>query len=98
MEVVWLKESTNDLKAIGRHIEKDNPVAAYQVLVKIKASGDSLQHNPELGRLGRVKKTRELIVADLPYILPYYIKKKQIRILAVMHTSRKWPDTFTNLP
>jgi toxin ParE1/3/4 len=98
MEVVWLKESTDDLKEIGHHIEKDNPIAAYQVLVKIKASGDSLLHNPELGRVGRVKSTRELIVAGLPYILPYYIKKNQIRILAVMHASRKWPDTFSNLP
>lgn len=98
MEVVWLKESIEDLKEIGRHIKKDNASAAYQVLIKIKASGDSLQHNPELGRLGRVKKTRELVIAGLPYILPYYITKKQIRILAVMHASRKWPDTFSNLP
>lgn len=98
MEVVWLKESTEDLKEIGRHIAKDNPSAAYQVLIKIKASGDSLQHNPELGRLGRVTKTRELVIAGLPYILPYYISRKQICILAVMHASRKWPDTFSNLP
>lgn len=97
MEVVWLKESIEDLREIGHFIEKDDPPAAYRVLLKIKASGDSLQHNPELGRPGRVDRTRELIIAGLPYILPYYIKKKQIRILAVMHTSRKWPDTFTNL-
>jgi plasmid stabilization system protein ParE len=98
MEVVWLKEATEDLKEIGRYIAKDDPPAAYRTLIKIKACGDSLQHNPELGRLGRVKKTRELVVAGLPYILPYYIQKKQIRILAVMHASRKWPDTFSNLP
>ncbi len=97
MEVVWLEESVEDLKEIGRHIEKDNPSAAYQILKKINATGDSLQQNPELGRSGRVKNTRELIVAGLPYIIPYYIKKKQIRILAVMHSSRKWPDTFPNL-
>ncbi len=54
MEVVWLKESTEDLKEIGRHIEKDDPIAAYRVQTIIKASGDSLQHHPELGRPGRV--------------------------------------------
>ena len=94
MEVVWLKQSTEDLREIARYIEKDDPTAAYRVLIKIKASGDSLQHSPELGRPGRIDKTREHVVAGLPYILPYYIKKKQIRILAAMHTSRKWPDTF----
>ncbi len=94
MEVVWLDEAVNDLKEIGQYIAKDDPAAAYRVLTKIKASADSLEQNPELGRPGRVAKTRELIVAGIPYILPYTIKKKQVRILAVMHSSRKWPDGF----
>jgi len=74
--VVWLEESIEDLKEIGRYIGEDDPAAAYRVLIKIKASGDSLEHSPELGRLGRVKKTRELIVAGLPYILPSLHQKK----------------------
>ena len=94
MEVVWLEEATRDLKEIGRFIAKDDAAAAYRVLTKIKAAADSLQHNPQMGRPGRVKKTRELIIPGLPYILPYTIRNKQSRILAVMHTSRKWPDEF----
>jgi len=94
MEVVWLKEAIQDLKEIGQFIAEDDPAAAYRVLTKIHTSGNSLQHNPNLGRTGRVAKTRELIVPGLPYILPYYMKDKQIRILAVMHASRKWPDAF----
>ncbi|GJL79922.1 MAG: putative toxin Y4kP [Nitrospinaceae bacterium] len=94
MEVVWLEEAAKDLKEIGRHIAKDDPTAAYRVLTKIKASAESLENNPELGRTGRVAKTRELVISGYPYILPYTIKKKQICILAVMHTSRKWPDGF----
>lgn len=96
MEVLWLKEAIQDLKEIGQFIAEDDSAAAYRVLTKIETSGNSLLHNPNLGRLGRVDKTRELIVSGLPYILPYYIKGKQIRILAVMHTSRKWPDKFLN--
>ena len=37
---------------------------------------------------------RPIITADLPYILAYQIIDSDIRILAVMHTSRKWPDKF----
>ncbi len=96
MEVLWLQEAIQDLKEIGQFIAADDPAAAYRVLTKIETSGNSLLHNPHLGRPGRVDKTRELIVPSLPYILPYYIKGKQIRILAVMHTSRKWPDGFGN--
>ena len=94
MEVVWLKEATEDLKEIGLFIEQESPQTAYRILVKIKACVDSLKSNPELGRLGRVSRTRELVIAGLPYIIPYTIKNKQIRILAVMHTSRKWPGQF----
>jgi len=97
MEVIWLNEAVQDLQEVGRTIAEDDPAAAYRVLTKIEASANSLERHPELGRTGRVPKTRELVIAGLPYILPYSIKKKTIRILAVMHTSRKWPDTFTNL-
>lgn len=97
MEVVWLDEAVQDLQEIGHTIAEDDPVAAYRVLTKIEASANSLERHPELGRTGRVPKTRELVIAGLPYILPYAIKKKTVRILAVMHTSRKWPDTFSNL-
>ncbi len=97
MEVVWLEEAFQDLKEIGRYIAEDDPAAAYRVLTKIEASTNSLQHHPQLGHLGRVPKTRELVVSGLPYIIPYYIKRQEVRILAVMHTSRKWPDEFLNL-
>ncbi len=97
MAVIWLKEAVEDLQEVGRTIAEDDPAAAYRVLTKIEASANSLERHPELGRSGRVPRTRELVIAGLPYILPYSIKKKEVRILAVMHTSRKWPDTFTNL-
>jgi len=96
MEVVWLVDAASDLKEIAQYIAQDDPGAAYHVALKIKASADSLAHNPELGRPGRVANTRELIIAGLPYILPYTIKKKQVCILAVMHNSRKWPDGFSS--
>lgn len=96
MEVVWLEDAVTDLKTIGSTIAEENPSAAYRVLIQIQAAADALQHHPEMGRPGRVEKTRELVISGLPYILPYYIKKKEVRILAVMHTARKWPDDFSS--
>ncbi len=95
--VVWLQEATEDLKIIGSYIAQKSPKAAYEVLVKIKAAADSLSHNPEIGRVGRVKWTRELVINNIPYILPYIVTEKNIQILAVMHTARKWPDEFLNI-
>ena len=96
MHVVWLEEAVNDLKVIGEYIAEENKEAAYRLLTQIQASADSLSRHPEMGRTGRVEKTRELVLSGLPYILPYYIKKNEVRILAVLHTSRKWPGDFSS--
>ena len=74
---------------IGSHIAEDDTEAAYRVLIKLKATADSLLLYPEIGRIGRVKGTREVVVSDMPYVLPCQITNKNIRILAIMHTSRK---------
>ena len=92
--VVWLNEALEDLKSIGDFIAQENANAAYNVLIRIKAAVDNLLRHPEIGRPGRVFGTREMIMNDLPYILVYQITDKDIRILAVMHTARKWPQNF----
>lgn len=92
--VVWIDKALNDLKLIGNYIAQDNPDAAYHALTKIKASADTLGYSPFLGRAGRVESTRELSVTNLPYILAYEVSEQDIRILAVLHTSRKWPQSL----
>ncbi|MDR4515762.1 type II toxin-antitoxin system RelE/ParE family toxin [Nitrosomonas sp.] len=92
--VVWLNEALEDLKSIGDFIAQENANAAYNVLIRIKAAVDNLLRHPEIGRPGRVFGTREMVMNDLPYILVYQITDKDIRILAVMHTARKWPQNF----
>jgi len=92
--VVWLNEALEDLKSIGNYIAQENADAAYHILIRIKAAADNLSHHPEIGRPGRVSGTREIVMNDLPYILVYQVTSKDIRILAAMHTARKWPQNF----
>lgn len=92
--VIWLHEATEDLKIIGSYVAQESPQASYQILTKIKAATDNLSFNPEIGRAGRVSGTRELVITGVPYIVPYVVTEQNIQILAVMHTSRKWPDGF----
>jgi plasmid stabilization system protein ParE len=68
--------------------------AAYEIVVRIKKAGDSLAQYPQSGRVGRVKGTRELVVAGTAYLLPYRIKGDEIQILHVFHIAQKWPDKF----
>ena len=44
------------------------------------------------GRAGRLLGTRELVIASLPYVIAYRVSERQIEILRVLHTSRRWPS------
>ncbi len=55
---------------------------------------DLLTKNPAMGRPGRVSGTRELVVADTSYLVPYRVRANAVEILRVFHASRKWPNKF----
>jgi addiction module RelE/StbE family toxin len=93
MIILWLSTAQRDLEALTDYIAEDSPQTALQIFNTIRRSVEKLKAYPQLGREGRVEKTRELIVPHLPYVIVYVITK-EIRILAVLHTSRKWPDEF----
>jgi plasmid stabilization system protein ParE len=55
---------------------------------------DKLEDFPRIGRRGEAEGTHELVLPSLPYRLVYEVDdgKKEVRILRVMHTSRRWPE------
>lgn len=65
--------------------------AARQMVRKMEIAVEQFTQNPSLGRAGRVAGTRELVVADTPYVIPYRVHNQEIQILRVMHGCRKWP-------
>jgi toxin ParE1/3/4 len=94
MEIIWRASALNDLEAVREFTAQDNPLAAARVPTAIRDAVDRLGRHPSLGRAGRVDGTRELIIANAPYIVAYRVVENQIRILAVIHTSRQWPRRF----
>ena len=94
MRVVWLDRAETDLVSITEHIAENDLEAAWSVVSAIQDATRMLAEHPQIGRMGRVRGTRELVVGGLPYSLPYLIVGIEIRILAVFHASRKWPQTF----
>ncbi len=94
MTVVWLQQALADLDSIVAYLRERNPQAAVDMYEAIRQQVGKLAEFPRSGRTGRVAGTREVVIAGLPYIVPYYIKGREVRILAVLHTSRKWPEEF----
>ena len=87
-------EALDDLREIKNYIARDNPAAAQRVVKAIKDEIEILEKHPGTGRSGRLPSTRELVIARYPYIVAYRQVDANVQILAVVHTSRLWPDHF----
>lgn len=94
MKIVWTEPARQDLRDTFEYIAEDSSKAARSLLAEIKERVCVLVNQPQLGRVGRVEGTRELVLTGTNYILPYRVKDQQIQILAVFHTSRQWPKSF----
>ena len=62
MQLVWTPESVDDREEIYAYIEADNPRAALALDSLISDSAERLLEQPGLGRPGRVRGTRELVL------------------------------------
>ena len=94
MQVRWLKRALANLKEEADYIAQDDLQAAIRVVLRIEESVALLAEHPDLGRVGRVPGTRELIVPNTPYLIPYRVRGKRVDILRVFHGRRRWPSSF----
>ncbi|WLP52660.1 type II toxin-antitoxin system RelE/ParE family toxin [Agrobacterium fabrum] len=89
----WTLRALRRLDEIGAHIEQDNPAAAARVISRIVSAADMLVEQPAMGRVGRIKGTREAVLSDISYIIAYRVDR-DIEILTIIHTSRRWPSAL----
>lgn len=94
MKTKWVRLALNDLLEIEKYISNDNPQAAKNVVSLIWEATKLLEDHPHIGRPGRVSGTRELVIPDTPFIIPYRVVSHEIQILRVIHGARKWPKKF----
>jgi addiction module RelE/StbE family toxin len=94
MRIAWTPSALRDLEAIGDHIGRANPAAAARTVTRIFDRVEMLCAHSEMGRPGRAPNTRELVVTDTPFVVPYRVRDDVVEILAVFHGARKWPDSF----
>ncbi len=95
MKLVWFRTAVWDLESARDYITQDNPEAAQQFVLRIRDAASLLSDQPGIGRPGRVPNTKELVVKQTPYILPYRVRDGRIEILRVLHAARRWPKKFS---
>lgn len=68
-----------------------SPDAAARVIARIVTVVDVLAELPASGRPGRIKGSREVVLADIPYIIAYRVSRDN-EINAVMYAHQRWPS------
>lgn len=94
VKILWTTLAIQDLEAIREYIEVEDDAAAQRVLARIMSAVEVLAITPSVGRPGRVPGTRELVLVNVPYIVPYRVTAGVVELLRVLHTSRRWPPRF----
>jgi toxin ParE1/3/4 len=87
----WLPKAMASRDAQIDYIAQDNPKAAIEQGERIEQQISRLIDYPEIGRRGRVKGTRELVIVDTPYIAVYRVRGETVQVLRVLHGAQQWP-------
>ena len=91
MNVVWSRRALRNLIQLREHIEIDSEQSSAHIAVRILRAIEILQDHPEIGRPGRVVGTRELVVPETPYLIPYRVRHGRLELIAIFHGRQKWP-------
>jgi plasmid stabilization system protein ParE len=89
-----LRAALRNLDNEASYIALDDALAAQTVVKRVLAAVAQLVEQPGMGRPGRVPGTRELVVLQTRYIVPYRVEGETISILRVFHTSRRLPKRW----
>lgn len=91
MRILWTEGANGNLDQVEEYIAQDNPPAAVATVNKIIEAAQMLSDYPTIGKRGRERGTRELVVAGLPFIIIYVAHQEELVIIRVLHTSMKYP-------
>ena len=91
MRIEWLPNAARDRESQIAYIGERNPQAAIGMGDAIQAAVRNLVDHPRMGRPGRVKGTRELVVSGTPYVIAYRVEPDVTVILRLLHGAQRWP-------
>jgi toxin ParE1/3/4 len=95
--LVWLPSANATRDAQLDYIAQDSLLAAIDQDEEIEKQVDMLLDHPDMGRPGRVKTTRELVIGRTSFIVAYRVKGQRIEILRVLHGSQQWPRNLREM-
>ncbi len=92
MIIDWLPEANRNRFDQLDYIADDSPLSAADLDDEIERQVNMLYEHPKMGRPGRAKEARELVISSTPFIVVYRLKGTQcIEVLRMLHGSQLWP-------
>lgn len=93
MKIEWLPRAEQNLSDQLDYIEQDSIQAADAVAERVQNQAAQLMQFPELGRAGRKRGTRELVISRTSLIVVYRVRPKlaRIEVIRVLHAAQQWP-------
>jgi toxin ParE1/3/4 len=93
MRLRYTAQARGHVASIFSYINERNPVAATQVVARIRLAAERLTQFPRMGRGGVVPGTHEWVVSGLPYIVVYRIDEQanELTIIGVYHGAQDRP-------
>lgn len=93
--IEWTEQATRQLDQAHDSIALSNSKAiAARVTMQIVTAVQQPEAFPISGRTGRVPGSRELVIANTPFIAAYTIQKASVLIPALYHGAQRWPQDF----
>lgn len=93
MKLEWLPLADATRDAQLTYIAQDSIQAAREVAAQIERQTTQLVQFPELGRAGRRRGTRELVISRTSLVVVYRVRPRlaRVEVIRVLHSSQQWP-------
>ena len=88
LPLIWTPRAHAEYLNAVRYIAKERPAIAIEQGDLVRQAAGRLADYPRMGRPGRRRGTRELVVPGTPFIVVYRIQEqdaRQIQVIRVLH-------------
>lgn len=91
MQVLWTLEAIERLALIREESGLISPEQPAFVIGRIETTITEMAHFPLSGRAGRLRGTREWVVARTPYTIIYRPMQGVVVVVSIVHGKQDWP-------
>ncbi|CAL4869519.1 hypothetical protein MMA231_03811 (plasmid) [Asticcacaulis sp. MM231] len=85
MRIVWTVSARQKRDQAIEYVAQESLRAAFNQLNEIELQADRLLEHPNMGRPGKIRGTRELVIRQTPFIIGYRVKGDVVQIVRFLH-------------